>query len=82
MDRIFLGGVVVAIIVAMRLVCIKDPILGSLVTGLSVWVFLFLANREMEKLGYPGRYSDPAGPNQGWDPRTVEAGKRRADGIE
>jgi disulfide bond formation protein DsbB len=72
MDRIFLGAAVVGGIVALRLVFIIDPVVGALVSYGAALAFMVIG----------GRYVLRNAPNEGWDPRTIEAARRRSDGLE
>lgn len=88
MGRIFLGGVFVFLIVALRLIFVSDPLLGALMTYGAVGVFFvflvrtILSQPGVEEFMKDAPPSDPNGPDQGWDHEIVESARRRADGIE
>ncbi len=86
MQKIFLGLIVTILVILARFVFISDPDLGAAVTGFAALTFVSLGARYA--FANPGSgvqssvLSDMDGPNQGWDPRTIEAARRRADGME
>ena len=84
-NRVLFAGATAFLIVALRLVFVKDEDLGIgiiyvAVIGFFAYIWTFF-DRTPARRSH-GAYSDFTGPNQGWDPRTIEAMRRRADGIE
>mgnify|MGYP001605059839 FL=1 len=83
-SRVILGGSIVFASAGLIMALVEDPNLAALIVyTMIIGSFAFLW-RMMGKLHAQDLvpYSDPDGPNQGFDPRTIEAMRRRADGIE
>lgn len=86
MERIFVGIIVTVFLIMGRFVFISDPVLGAALTYLIAISFLVWGGRYAFNNANTGVVQDPASdpdsPDQGFDPRTVEVAKRRADRIE
>ena len=84
MDRVFLAVLLVLFAVMGRMIFLpENSVLGTVITLGAVitffgWCHWMISSGRLQQASY----SDPNGPNQGWDSRTIEAPKRRADGIE
>lgn len=79
MDRIFFGVFAVVGVIGLRTIFVTDPAVGALITYVTALVFVVMGGRYALNCTPPAPVADP---NQGFDPRTVEAARRRADGIE
>lgn len=83
-NRVLFAGVSVFGIVALRLIFVSDPAIGMLVTYTANLTCLayFWHLIDSTPVHARGAYLDLDSSDQGWDPRTIEAMRRRAEGIE
>lgn len=79
MRKLFLAVIATCLIIGGSMIFIPwDSTWVMAITFFSVMGFTVWGNY----LTYSYPYSDPDGPNRGFDPRTIESARRRADGIE
>ncbi|NQV90477.1 hypothetical protein HQ487_03675 [Candidatus Uhrbacteria bacterium] len=88
MNRAFLVIFVLSWILVLRLVSYSHPVLVELISLGSLILFFIVFGGYAYKRACSNlsdrilAMSDPDGPDQGWDPQSVESARRRADGIE
>lgn len=83
MDKVFGGVIAVILVIIARFAFIPEASpWGPVVTFGAALAFFGVCLRVINSMPERIPPSDPAGPDQGWDPEVVKAARRRADGIE